>query len=373
MGIWDTILGKDPEQVELDEEAARLESGEELRETAQAGYEAAGRREAPQARAAQLGTAVTSEAATIDPTQQAQFRQRQMSLADMLGQQAAGRGPSVAGTQWQAATERNLAQQQALAAGARGGGVAGASRQAAQNISGFGQQAAQQAAIGRIQEQQAARAQLGTLLGQGRTADIGLATGQAGLTQQTSLANQAAANEFLLKQGAFTQETNLANIKAALVQTGMNDAQQLAYLQELTGMDATELAARMEQDRLRVEQRAAGTPGILGDLIAAAGTVGAKYSDINLKEDIKPGGDKIDDFLSKIEPYEYKYKEPEKFGEGRSISPMAQDLEESELGNDMVMDTPEGKMVDYGKGLGTIVAALAHLDSKIEELKKGKK
>lgn len=97
------------------------------------------------------------------------------------------------------------------------------------------------------------------------------------------------------------------------------------------------------------------------------------FSDEKLKKHIEGGEGKLDDFLGKLKAYQYEYKEPEKHGEGNFISPMAQDLEKSELGSEMVRDSSEGKMVNYQRGLGTIVAALAHLDKKISELEASKK
>jgi hypothetical protein len=52
---------------------------------------------------------------------------------------------------------------------------------------------------------------------------------------------------------------------------------------------------------------------------------------------------------------------------------MAQELEKSELGRRLVKDTPSGKMVDYGRGLGTMLAAIADMNSRVKELETRKK
>jgi hypothetical protein len=77
--------------------------------------------------------------------------------------------------------------------------------------------------------------------------------------------------------------------------------------------------------------------------------------------------------------YEYKpeYKDKPGAGEGRYVSPMAQDLEKSELGKSAVKTGPDGiKVVDYGKLGGTMVASLAYLNDRLNEIegkKSGKK
>lgn len=277
MSFSDTIWGRDPEKIDLDREDTNLQNGAALRDKANAGYDAAGNRAAPTAGNTQLGAAAMGNAATIDQSQQAQFRNQQMGLAGQLAAQAAGQGPSVAGAQFKAAADTNLAQQQALAASGRGGNAAMAGRQAAQNASGFNQQAAQGAATARMQEQMNAQSMLGNVLNQGRGSDIGLATSQAGFNQQTGLANQGALNSFALQQGNMNQATSLANLQAQIAQTGMNDAQQMAYLSQLTGMSEAELQARMQQDALQVSQRDPGSTGIAGDLLAAGGIAAAAY------------------------------------------------------------------------------------------------
>lgn len=100
-------------------------------------------------------------------------------------------------------------------------------------------------------------------------------------------------------------------------------------------------------------------------------------SDIKEKDLSPETRDKLSKFLNDIKPYEYSYKNPELpgAGEGRFVSPMAQDLEKSELGKSAVMDTEQGKMVDYAKLLGVITAGLAMEHERINKLegKKGKK
>jgi hypothetical protein len=73
-------------------------------------------------------------------------------------------------------------------------------------------------------------------------------------------------------------------------------------------------------------------------------------------------------FLDALKPYSYKYKNPE-MGAGRQMSVMAQDLEKAgPVGRSMVEKTPSGKMVNYGKGFGAILASAADLNQRMNQI-----
>ena len=82
------------------------------------------------------------------------------------------------------------------------------------------------------------------------------------------------------------------------------------------------------------------------------------------------------DFLSKLKPAAYDYKDSVKNSPLASDKPqigvMAQDLEKSELGKESVIDTEAGKAVDYDDLQPKMLAALAQLKVDIDELKKKK-
>jgi hypothetical protein len=89
--------------------------------------------------------------------------------------------------------------------------------------------------------------------------------------------------------------------------------------------------------------------------------------------EVKSSEDGFDpkNFLDKLKAYSYEYKNPELpgAGEGRHLSVMAQDLEKAgPVGRSMVMETPQGKMVDYGKGFGAILAAQADLNGRLNDI-----
>lgn len=80
-------------------------------------------------------------------------------------------------------------------------------------------------------------------------------------------------------------------------------------------------------------------------------------------------------FLDALKSYTYEYKD-KKNGNGKHVSVMAQDLEKAgPIGKSMVENTNEGKMVNYGKGFGAMLAAQAELNERLKniEQKYGKK
>ncbi len=94
----------------------------------------------------------------------------------------------------------------------------------------------------------------------------------------------------------------------------------------------------------------------------------AVVSDKNLKTDIKPAESKIQSFMQAINAHSYQYKEPDKDGVGTFTSPMAQELEQTELGKQAVIETPRGKMVDYARLGGVNLAAVAVVHKEQERL-----
>lgn len=414
-------------------------------------------------------------AATIQRGDSDQMRQRQLSLAQALEDQANGRGPSVAQTQLKQSTDRNLAQAIAMQASARGGSGGGlALRQIQQQRSDVGQQAAQQAAILRAQEIQAARGQLGDVLANTRGQDASYALNQAQLDQAAGTANQAAR----------MQQAGLNDQMERFYQQGMAgmDLQQMQQLQELEKIKAAQNAA-LEQARASSYQNASQARGnFVGGL--GQGLSAFAMSDEDLKTDIEDGEDplkkflkafsmtpkeekregagyglgklsgamlskmksspkeanpagidasmgmdagmvmaykgglvcdgktrkmaeggiipgeakvdgdspendvvpilaspgeaiiprsvmkdekKLKEFVEALKAHQYTYKD-KKHGAGTYISPMAQELEKTELGKSMVVETPDGKAVDYARAGGVMLATAAMLNNRLDSL-----
>ncbi len=118
------------------------------------------------------------------------FRSNQSALISRLEAMANGQGPSLARQQFEQATDRNMRSQQAMAASGRGGPLAQLT--AANNMAQLGANTAQGSAIARTNEQMQAIGQLGGVIAQGRGADEGVNTFNAGQSNQVMLQNLAA-------------------------------------------------------------------------------------------------------------------------------------------------------------------------------------
>jgi hypothetical protein len=98
---------------------------------------------------------------------------------------------------------------------------------------------------------------------------------------------------------------------------------------------------------------------------------GGGISDPAAKEDVR-------EMMGELRPYEYSYKpRAQAFGAppGRHVSVMADDLERSPLGAEMVGRDPASgyKTVDYLRGLPAMLAGIADLNGRLQRLEKGRK
>ncbi len=139
------------------------------------------------------------------------FRQNQGNLINHLEALSNGQGPSLAMAQLQAATDKNLASTQAMAASGRGGPIANAQ---AMNQMGRTQAQASQDSVGaRIQEEQMALGMLGSNINAGRQSDE--STNQFNASQQN--------------------EMQRANLEARLRSMGMDDNAILQITSQMFG------------------------------------------------------------------------------------------------------------------------------------------
>ena len=99
-----------------------------------------------------------------------------------------------------------------------------------------------------------------------------------------------------------------------------------------------------------------------------AATALMAMSDARQKEDVEEFSPS--EFLDSLTSYKYKYKDP-KFGQGDHVGPMAQDLEKSEMGSKMVVDTDEGKAVDYAKSGPALMSSIADLHKRLKKIEGG--
>lgn len=173
------------------------------------------------------------DAPTMNTAQADQTRGQQGQLAQMLFQQAQGltKGAGERAVERQAGNA--MAQQVSQAQMARGAGAGMAARNAARTSADIGTNAAGQAGIAQLQDQQSAQNQLGGLLNATRGQDIQT----AGANQQAQLAQQQ---------------------------------QQLAALAQMLGVDQ----AALQQD-LAKRGLAAQDKGMLPSLLQIGGQIGA--------------------------------------------------------------------------------------------------
>lgn len=205
--------------------------------------------------------------------------------------------------------------------------------------------------------------------------------GQAQRAGASAAASARGVNPALAARLAQQTQNNIAT--QGIGQTAAVRAQEQATATgQAAGVLGDQRAARGAREQLNV-QNVTGANTIssnnqnasyarTGNFISGLGSAAAAASDENLKTDIRPGGAKIQDFLDHISAEEYRYKDPG-YGQGSQVSPMAQDLEKSPLGSQMVKDTPQGKMVDYGKGMGAMLAAQAHLNERLNKIEGAQK
>lgn len=273
-----------------------------------------------------------------------QLNQQQQAFIQQLQAQARGQGPSIAQQQLRSATDRNLSQQ--LAAQAAGGGnPALAQRQAALQGGAAAAGLAQQSGIQRLQEQQGAQQLLG---------------GQLGQAQSFELQAQA-------QQDALVQ--NFLNAGLTLDQAQFAANQELARLQTerdlgFAGLKSQEDIAQIQADVARRGQ----DQQLIGSFIGAGGAgIAAMFSDRRLKKDIKRSKEDLDEFMDALRSYRFKYKN-QSHGKGEHAGVMAQDVEKSSVGKDMVLETPVGKALDMRKGFSALMAGQARLNERLREL-----
>lgn len=236
------------------------------------------------------------------------------SLAGQLNATIAGTAPSVARAQLEQGLSQIVQQQQSQASGANGQGGALARTNAAANT-GNAQAATNAAQAGvRAQEVTGAENTLGSVLGN-----------QANQANSATQIGTQAAENFGGEAG--NEQAN----QAALTQKG-------------------------NQNQLTT----------IGSVASAAGEAAGVGSDVQMKEHVKPAD--MDDFLSKLSAINFDYKDPKESGAapGRRIGIKAQDAQKSKVGKSIVNDEGEHLKLDGGNTMGAILAALAHLNKKLD-------
>lgn len=180
--------------------------------------------------------------------------------------------------------------------------------------------------------------------------------------------SRQASNPFLGIKAA--QAAQMEGQEMAKMNEFERQAQQQKTLSDLiTGQrQAAQQSAQAQMETAQADQ--ARRTGFIGNLAGAGATLfSGKKSDEMTKEEIKAvsdSGGKIDEFLSKLDPYTFEYKD--KSNGKKQMGVMAQDLEKSEVGSAAVREVNGVKQVDPSHLTMPILAAQSDMFKRIKEL-----
>lgn len=271
---------------------------------------------------------------------QSSFRATQDQVMGHLRGQMLGQN-SLSREQLRRDAGANIAAQQALAASGRPGNAALAARMASQNAGRTATALSGNTAMAGIAERNAAAQALGGLASEARGQDINAQLGQGQLNQgyaQLELDNARAQ-----QQGGIQYENNQAQRFGVASQQPTMGEQYLGLIQ------------------------------------GGAGAAMA-MSDKRAKTNVQPGDAAAKQMMDAVEPKTYSYRPGVMLpGELDKTSPsegtrrvrtgvMAQDLEKSAAGKAAVVDTPAGKVVNYGQLAGAMMAALGNLNGRVKKV-----
>lgn len=268
-------------------------------------------------------------------------RNRQAELADLLQARATGQaGPSVAEQQLQMGQDQATQNAAALAAQSRGNPLL-AQRQAQVQAGQAQAQTNAEAARLRAQEQLQAQQQLGQVAGQLRAQDFG----QAQLGSQRDLAGR--------QLGSQEQQTAIENLLA-----------QRQLTQNVIANKRQGNIARRQQDMTLAGSVLGGGGGFLSGMAA---------SDERVKEDVDEGSNATRELLDALSAKSYRYKEQDQgrpgAGPGERVGILAQDLERSKVGKNLVHESEDGtKHYDVKGATSAALAALADLHQRVGSL-----
>lgn len=253
-----------------------------------------------------------------------------------------------------------LAQIGSRVASARGGGSALASAQAAGSDAGAATTGAYQGALRQLQarEQMGAIQGLGQVASQQREQDM-QRTGMLGQNayQQAALAGQS--------QGLNDQRNINYEGMAGQVYQDQTKNQQEAERANQGWIDGARKQA-MDNDA----RNDATNAKVYGGMASLGGAILA-LSDVRAKTDIQPAGRQVDQMMGAMSPYGYRYKQPERHGQGEQVGPMAQDLAATPAGRTAVVPTKEGLAIDGKQATKLSLAGIARLDERLRKLEGG--
>lgn len=193
---------------------------------------------------------------------------------------------------------------------------------------------------------------------------------QAGneLGQMGNIGQQLFAQELANRQQQYNQAQDLSNLYMDFAGVeGGRQAEESARSAALTQARKDAQSQLMGSAGQAIGYHMGGQSG--QDAAQSYGGIASMFagSDINMKKDISPAVTEIRSFLSELKPYQYEYKEP-RHGVGKHYSVMAQDLQKHPVGRSMVIDTPDGLIVDYARGFAVILASQADLNQRFNKI-----
>lgn len=268
------------------------------------------------------------------------FRNQQGQLAGMLMSRARGQG-LVSSVEANQGAERAVAAQQAMAASAPPGAGPMAQRLMMQGAGDQMSALTGTRALAGAQEAAGAAGMAG-----------GVLQGARGLDQANSQFNASAMNQRAMEQAQLEMMKRGQNLQALGQQGSFN-----------TGLSGLQL-----QRDLGVAGMPTGWDRMM-QLGSTAGGMAMMMSDRRAKKDVEPAGSAADEFVKALKPRRYRYKS-EKHGAGVHVGVMAQDIEKTSAGRRAVIETPEGKMVNYSALAPVFAAALGRMNQRLERVER---
>lgn len=172
-----------------------------------------------------------------------------------------------------------------------------------------------------------------------------------------------ASNEYQNAYNRFNNDRNTTyNMLSGLAGTGQAAASQIGQAGMQTG-------ANIAQNQIGLGNAAAANAtaqtnrlgNLFGQAASGAGMAAgaALFSDERLKEDITPvSQEDLNELREKVKAYKFKYKD-KKHGSGEFVGVMAQELEQTRLGKNLVSYNQEGlRYIDTQKLMSLLLASL---------------
>lgn len=187
--------------------------------------------------------------------------------------------------------------------------------------------------------------------------DLDAATGNANRTTQNNQFNTNQANT-----------VSTGNADRTLTGRQMDDNQRSDLRDDALG--AATATTNADQGVLNTQEAAKGRRTDLVSNLAKSGSTALAASDEDLKKRIKTDPAAVEQFLREVKPISFEFKSSAigsapAAGPGRQLGVKAQDVDDSSIGRQLVVDGPGGKALDQGNALGPILAALSHMNDKL--------